>query len=296
MAEPISGLVFDLKRMSVNDGPGIRTTVFLKGCPLRCLWCHNPESQRAGIELSATCPDPDAATARAVRAFNRRPAAERDAPGLAEAAAAAMPGRVETVGRWLAVPEVLEKVLEDRAFFERSGGGATLSGGEPLAQPEFALALLRAFREAGIHTLLDTCGAAAAGTLLESVRWTDLYHYDIKETRPENHRRLTGAPLGPVLENLARLDAAGAAIILRCPVIPGFNDGPEHLRALGSLAGRHVGVRQIELMPYHDIGLAKYARLGRRPPLPLRAGPDDATVDGWIARVREETAKPVVRG
>lgn len=290
-----TGWIFDIKRMSVNDGPGIRTTVFLKGCPMRCLWCHNPESQHAGVELASTAANESATAVLAtIGDFNQRPISARNEATAAEAVKACPAGALDVIGSQRSVPEVVDAVLPDRPFFKRSGGGVTLSGGEPLAQADFCVVLLKAFREQGIHTLLDTCGAVAPAHLRLSLEYTDLYHYDLKATRDADHRRFTGLPLRPVLDNLALLNEGGARVVLRCPVIPGFNDDAEHLRELGCLAEQTAGVECVEILPYHDIGVHKYARLGRTaPPQPEKAPAAD-TIDGWRLIVAENTRKPVV--
>lgn len=224
--DALTGIVFDLQRASLHDGPGLRTTVFLKGCPLRCAWCHNPESQ-----------------------------------GLAPEAG--LSGKV--YGRPMTVEEVMAVVRADRAFYETSNGGMTLSGGEPTVQFNFCRALLAAARDEGIHTCLDTCGYVSRNRLLELVPLVDLFHYDYKLEDRHAHERWTGVDNRLIKRNLHALIDRGARIILRCPIIPGVNDTPEHEEALAAWEA-HEGIESVERLPYHATGNAKYADLGRTEP------------------------------
>lgn len=254
------GVVLDVEHSATKDGPGIRTVVFLKGCPLRCIWCHNPESWSFRIE---TADDP-------VRG-----------------------GKI-VYGKERTVADVTEEVLRDKPFYAASGGGLTLSGGEPLAQAKFAAALLRAAKEAGVHTAVETCGHLPR-TVLEEVRPNvDLWLYDIKGMDGELHRKHTQVDNALILGNLRWLDGQGAKIVLRCPMIPGLNDGEANLRALGALADSLKGVSQVDVEPYSPFGTEKGRQLGQKvyeAPLPP---PEYAA--GIIRRLSALTRKKVVRG
>lgn len=257
----MTGIVFDVQRFALHDGPGIRTTVFLKGCPLRCLWCHNPESQAFAPQL----------------AFG---AEERAAHDPSAHRSLAKVGAV--IGRKMTVEEVMDEVLRDEAYYHRSGGGLTLSGGEPLAQPTFALALLREAKAYGLHTCLDTSGVVAPRWVEAAADLTDLFLYDYKATDPDEHRRLTGASNRLVLDNLDLLYRRGARVRLRCPLVPGLNDTPEHLEGIAALADRYPDLEGIEIMPYHDLGRDKAARIGREYALSGLPSADEAAKAGWL--------------
>jgi len=284
-----TGLVFDIQRSALHDGPGVRTTVFLKGCPLRCAWCHNPESWVQRPELSyepsscahclecvAACPS-EAHEARDGRhVFDR---------GRCEACGSCVPGcahdALKLVGRVMSVGEVMAVVERDRAFYERSGGGLTVSGGEPLAQPAFTRALLRAARAAGIHGCLDTCGHARWPDLEACLPLTDLVLFDVKATDPERHAALTGLDGRRIRANLDRLLATGIPVVLRAPLVPGVNDDPAHLDALAALAARRPGVA-VEVMPHHALGRDKRRRLGHAE-APSWPAASDAQTEAWLA-------------
>lgn len=257
----MTGIIFDIQRFCVKDGPGIRTTVFFKGCPLRCLWCHNPESQRSSVE-------------------EMQKAKEEGA---------------ELCGREYTVEEVLEIVDRDRLFYENSNGGLTLSGGEPLYQGEFALALMKKAKEQGLHIALETCGMAAEEMIRESARYADLYLYDFKESDPCRHREYTGAGNGQILKNLALLNRLGKAVILRCPIIPGYNDREEHFEKIAALAEQLDCIQKIEIEPYHSFGADKYRRLHRNYLLAEVKNPEKAEAERWAAIIQSKTAKAVER-
>ena len=265
-----TGTVFNVQRGSFHDGPGIRTTVFLKGCPLRCPWCHNPEGIGFAPEVlvfGPRCLACGSCTAACPRRGGPLPAGGvlgSDGCRACRACILACPsGAREVAGRTASVGDVLAEVLRDRPVYEESGGGVTFSGGEPLAQPAFLLAALEACREEGLHVVVDTCGFAPRETVLAAASRADLLLWDVKTLDPVRHRELTGAPLEPILANLDAVSRAGVPVWLRLPVIPGVNDDEESVSKAVALAERTPSVRRVSLLPYHATGDGKRVRLGR---------------------------------
>lgn len=277
-----TGIVFDIRRYSIHDGPGIRTTVFFKGCPLACFWCHNPESQSSASELlyrenrcmrCKTCAA--ACMNEAISWAGDRPVVD---PSRCERCGACVEACAadarELVGREMTAAEVMTEIERDIPFYEESGGGVTLSGGEPLMQPDFALELLAACRARGIRTALDTCGHAAWETLDRVRAHVDLFLYDLKTVDEERHRRFTGSSNKLLLKNLQLLSNHGHSIILVVPVIPGVNDDSGSMKRLGEFAAALPSQQGVLLLPFHRLGVEKYALLGREHPyLELEALP-----------------------
>jgi pyruvate formate lyase activating enzyme len=276
-----TGIVFDIRRYAIHDGPGIRTTVFLKGCALSCAWCHNPEGQAVGHEAMLR-PDRcircgacvDACGHGAIRWSDGGPTTDRSrCTACGDCTAVCYAEARERVGREMTADDVLAEVARDAQFYEESGGGVTLSGGEPLLQGAFAAALLRGAKARGFHTALDTCGFAPWEGFARLRGSVDLFLYDLKLMDDARHRRFTGVSNAPILENLRALSGHGHRIVLRVPVIPGINDDPGNLDALARFAAGLPHLAGVDLLPYHHIGTDKYARLDRAYPLPDTVAP-----------------------
>lgn len=268
------GRVFNVQRFSVHDGPGIRTTVFLKGCPARCLWCHNPESQSFAPEtlfVEARCAA-CGACARVCPVGGARPGDGR-CEGCGRCAAVCPTGARQVAGRDVAAADLVAEVLRDEPFFAESGGGLTVSGGEPLAQLPFLLELLAAARAARLDVAVDTCGFGSQDGLIAAARLARLFLFDLKTVDPAKHEAFVGLPLAPILANLRALGAAGGAIWLRMPIVPGFTDDPADVAKAAEIAAATPGVREVCLLPYHATAAGKLRRLGRRDPLPPTAPP-----------------------
>ncbi len=223
----VTGRIFDIQRFSTHDGSGIRTLVFLKGCPLRCRWCCNPESQSYEIQQMT------------------------------------LGGNTKTVGRDVTVEEVLKEILRDRMYYRRSGGGVTLSGGESLTQPEFAVALLTACQENGVHTAIETTGFASPEVIERYLPVLDCVLMDIKHMNSEKHQEFTTRPNDRILQNARLIAEKAKQLIIRVPVIPTFNDTEAEISDIAAFAASLPNVREIHLLPYHRMGTDKYTGLGR---------------------------------
>ncbi len=267
----VKACLFNIQKFSLHDGPGIRTTVFFKGCPLRCFWCSNPESIAFGPQVlwnrdrctgcgacAEACPNGAIAPGNGIARDRCR--------DCGQCAPACPHGALTISGKWYSLDEVVRECLADRDFYEESGGGVTLSGGEVTAQADFALALLERLRRERIHTALETNGCAPAATFATVAGAADLLLFDVKHHDPDKHRDGTGVDNRLILANLAAALSAGKDVLVRIPVIPGFNDSPGDAQGFAEFF-REMGVRKAQLLPFHQFGQNKYDALGMAYPL-----------------------------
>lgn len=266
--------MLNIQRFAVHDGPGVRTTVFFKGCPARCAWCHNPESQSFLPEVLRTrsrclsCGSCTDVCPHGLCPQDLSAGPSTRCAGCTLCADACPTGAREIAGRAMTVEAVLRDVDRDRVFYDASRGGITCSGGEPLSQPGFLKALLESARSRGLTTCVDTCGAGSRRVLLSIAPLTDLFLFDLKVMDERRHRALTGLPLAPLLANLSALAHVHDRVWIRIPIVPGLTDDPDDLARTAAFAAGLPGVRRVSLLPYHRYGSAKFERLGR--PYPLR--------------------------
>ncbi len=231
-----TGYIFDIKKYSINDGPGIRTTVFFKGCPLNCLWCHNPESRNLKPEKI----EPSDRWSYYSYSCSR-----------------------DSIGMEVTADKVFEEILKDAPFYDQSGGGVTFSGGEPLMQPDFLMKLLQMCRQSNIHTAVDTSGYAPF-ELFESIYdYTDLFLFDIKIADEQLHKKYTGVSNKLIIANLKKLTSFGKKIFIRIPVIPSINDSKENINKIIEMISALKNIESINLLPYHNSAKGKYRKLNK---------------------------------
>ena len=288
----MKGLIFDLKHYAVHDGTGIRVTVFFKGCPLHCLWCHNPESVSPNRELMLM-PNRCARCGDCVKACNYGALSQKaDGEVVADRSKCTLCGdclqacqreAVQIVGYEATVEDILKEIEKDVIFFDQSGGGVTLTGGEPLFQPEFAEALIDELHHRGIQVALDTSGYAAENIFLKIARKSDLVLFDIKIMDEAKHRRYTGVSNKLILRNLKALDAGGSPPIwIRFPLVPGVNDDQENLQQMAEFLVELKSVKMINVLPYHKGGIEKFHRLGRDGEFGVFEPPSQEKIDSVI--------------
>ncbi len=265
-----AGLIFDIKRYSVHDGPGIRTTIFFKGCPLDCPWCQNPESRDYSPQLlfrkekcivCGSCLDTCPTGAISSENGDLSPDSEK-CICCGTCTEACPTGAREMVGRIMSVGEVVREVEKDTLFYDESGGGVTFSGGEPLAQPDFLVGLLKACGERGFHRAVDTTGLTDPGTLIQVAKETDLFLYDLKLMDPELHRQFTGVTNERIISNLRLLTRMAMKVVIRYPVIPSVNDDLENARLTAEFVGSLEGVPDVNILPFHKAARDKHKRFG----------------------------------
>jgi pyruvate formate lyase activating enzyme len=315
MNAPITGKVYDIQGFSIQDGPGIRTTVFLKGCPLRCPWCHSPESQLFQSQLSwlsmrcvgigkcgsclNACPNQALSPGKIVKHAVTQEDIQHvqiewgRCASCGACAAVCYPKALTICGVDYTVDDLTERVSKDIPFYDNSGGGVTISGGEPLCQPDFTLQFLMRLKERGIRTALDTTGYVRYDIFERVLPYTDLFLYDLKHMNGDDHQTVVGVRNELILENAQRLARDGGKMQIRIPVIPQFNDSPEVIRAAGAFC-QSLGsaVTMVQLLPYHNLGVMKYARINDAKPALEALPPSDEKIAA-LKRILEEFELPV---
>ncbi len=296
----LKGIVFNVQRFSINDGPGIRTTVFLKGCPLNCLWCHNPESKRREIQMfynherCVACGRCAEACVRSCHIFGGEHLFNRAACiACGKCAEKCASNALEKVGYETTVEEIINEVVRDEIFYRSSGGGITVSGGEPFFQFDFTLELLKSAKKKGLHACIETSGATSKERIAKIAPFVDIFLFDYKETNAELHEKYTGIRNEEIIKNLEYLDKIGCKTVLRCPIIPGFNDRNDHFDGIANTANRLKNVLRIEVEPYHVLGKSKAINLGENYLADGVQSPTKDTVDEWINAIAAKTGVPV---
>lgn len=285
----MTGLTFDIHRFSLNDGPGIRTTVFLKGCYLKCEWCHNPESQSFKPQLSF---NPEKCL-HCFECVNVCPSNAHKIKGdkhfvdwnpcdlFGRCVEVCPSGSLKIIGNNTEVDFIISEVLKDKKYYDKTGGGITISGGEPMAQFEFTRQLLMEAKKEKLHTILDTCGYGEESHYEEILPYVDMFLFDYKFTDEKLHKAYTGVSNKAILANLDYLYNKGASITLRCPLIPEINDNEEHLWGIKEIIKKYPRLKSIEIMPYHNMGRDKANRVGMEYKLSQIKNADEGDKQRW---------------
>ena len=298
------GVVFDIKRFAIHDGPGIRTTVFLKGCPLRCTWCHNPESWGANAEVGfqpSRCIGClkciDVCSKGAISFENNNLVTDIDKCNFcAECVDVCTAGAREVIGRTLSVDQVIDVVQRDVPFYDESGGGVTFSGGEPLAQHEFLCELLARCKQKGIHTAVDSTCCTLPEVIDKISVGADMFLCDVKHIDSEKHRKFTGMGNEEILANIKRLALSGKPIFVRVPIVPGFNDDDRNIEATCRFVGSLGAVSGIDVLPYNPGGSEKSGRLLKVPEVSQFAAPTDEQMNRIAEKIGSFGFKVKIRG
>ena len=286
MDKLITGTIFDIQRFSLHDGPGIRTTIFLKGCPLDCTWCHNPESKKMKIQISydedkcthcASCVEKSNKLIKIINGhldidYNK-------GEELTQSAESCVFGALKLLGEKTTAEKIINIALKDLDYYNSSNGGITISGGEPLYQEKFTLDILKLAKENNISTCLETCGYASKQAFLNVLPYVDIFLYDYKLSTDEEHYKYTKTKLKPILDNLKLLNDNKARIYLRCPIIPSINDNLNHFKQIVKLA-EYGSIEQVELMPYHSMGQNKAKHINVQYPNDLEFAKEDE-ITNW---------------
>ncbi|NMA36961.1 MAG: glycyl-radical enzyme activating protein [Papillibacter sp.] len=298
MSEELHGNIYDIQKFSVHDGPGIRTDVFLKGCPLKCLWCHSPESQGFGSDVAymdircvgikhcglclKACDRGAISESEPKKSLTgdeelTYPVIDRPKCDVCLKCVEACPSTaIYNPLRRVTVEYCMESIRKDKKYYEKSGGGVTISGGEPMSQFEFTLALAKACRAEGYNVALDTTGYAPTAQYMEILPYINLFLYDLKHMNSDRHQKLTGVPNELILKNAEELAKAGARFQIRFPIVPKLNDSEENIRATAEFCVKiKDAIDVVQLLPYHKMGSMKYTRLGKKYKLVNVEAPSD---------------------
>lgn len=300
----MTGTIFDIQRFALHDGPGIRTTVFLKGCPLSCTWCCNPESQQPQPQLGY---DADKCTncLRCVSVCPTGALTERDktlqvAFDLCNACRNCVEECPESAmkifGYQADSQYIMDQVAKDKEYFDNSGGGLTISGGDPLFQHEFTLDLLKKAKALNINTCVETSAFTGREVMESLLPWVDYFYIDYKITDEELHKQFTGVSSIQVLESIDFLSLHYANMVLRCTIIPGINDNDDHFKAIAGLSRKYEAIRQVHILPYHRYGESKYKQIGLDVPEITTESMSDEMVNHSINRIRELGGRNVMKG
>lgn len=291
MYQTVEGIVFDIQRCSMNDGPGIRTTVFLKGCPLSCKWCHNPESHSAHPQLSfreencSLCGKCAQICNKCHHISNRHFIDFFACNACGRCVSECHTNALKIIGKSISANEVIEIIKKDIKYYRTTGGGLTVSGGEPFMQPDFLSELLHSAKQLGIHTCVETCGYTLTERILDIAPLVDIFLFDYKATSPTNHKFYTGVDNTLILKNFQALYNQNQDIILRCPIIPGYNDTQEHFTGIANIEKQYPNLLGIEIMPYHNLGKDKAHAIGQKYDIEC-ATVDQSTKTHWKNELR----------
>ena len=298
------GIIFDLQKFALHDGPGIRTTVFLKGCELRCTWCCNPESQLKAPQLSyevkkcTNCLEcvPVCKIGALTKREGKLQVKFDHCIACGNCIEECTPDALKIYGWETDAQTIIEEVKKDKPYFENSGGGLTLSGGDAIFQPEFAMEILKLAKLNGIHTCLETSGYCKPTIMNDLSRLTDLFLFDFKHYKDTEHIKNTGVSNKQVLASLDTLCRQGKPVILRCPIIPGVNNNLQHFKAIADLGNKYEAITAVEVMAFHDWGFHKYEQTGLKRPNIDSATISDETAQSWVKAIREMGCKKIKRG
>ena len=300
----MKGMIFDIQKFALHDGPGIRTTVFMKGCELRCKWCCNPESQLITPQLSfdvnkcsncmeclSVCKEEALSNKQGKLSVNFELCTS-----CGKCIRECLPNALKIYGWQSDAKTIIDEVIKDKSFFDNSGGGITISGGDAVFQPAFALEILNLARENGIHTCLETSGYCKPETFSELASVTDLFLFDFKHFKDSEHEKFTGVSNKLILSNLDYLCRLNKPVILRCPIIPGVNNNMQHFKEIADLSKKYVSIKAVEIMAFHDWGFHKYEQIGMKRPVIDSSTVADKVAQSWIEAIRNLGCTNVKRG